>query len=223
MFGTRELLHVAVVGTPGQPVDAQARDAIALGVAEIGRAGVPAGHIVRSRLWAHDAEARQIASNARLEVLAGRCRGASSSFIDAERLPEGAAMMIELYALRSTSPPDAKRVAEYDPPIAPPMYVMLDGLLVLSGDTDRSHGIAAQMASIRGKLDATLAKGGGRWDQVVSMSVFLAKRLEAGAGRAALRANFPELGCPLTITTVESYSHPEKLAEIEVTADLGTA
>ena len=219
----RELLHVAVAGTAGQATEAQSRDAIARAVAEVELAGIPAGHIVRSRLWGRDAEARQIASNVRLEILGGLRRGASSSFVDGERLPAGIAMMIELYALRSGTPADAKKIVEYAPPIAPPMLVVLDGLLVLSGDTDRSDGIEAQMASIRGKLDASLAAGGGRWDQVVSMSVFMAKRLAPGFGRAALSASFPGIGCPVTISTVDGYSHPETLVEIEVTADLGKA
>ena len=43
------------------------------------------------------------------------------------------------------------------------------------------------------------------------------------AARAALSANFGGVRCPMTITTVEGYSHPEKLVEIEVTVDLRTA
>jgi len=218
--GNRELLHVAVGGSPGAPVKTQAREAISRAVAEIELAGLPAGHIVRSRLWGRDAEARRIGSDMRLEVLAGARRGASSSYIDSERLPAGVDVMIELYALRSAAAADAKRIVEYDPEIPPPRFVVLDGLLVLSGDTDRSEGIEAQLTNIRAKLDATLAAGGGSWERVISMSVHLAKRLLPGIGRAMLTAKLPPLRCATSISTVEGYSNPEKLVEIELTADL---
>ena len=123
--GRRELVHVAVAGAPGGSVDLQARDAIARAVAEVEKAGVPAGHIVRSRLWGRDAEARTRASNVRLEVLAGQRRAASSSFIDPQRLPAGSDTMIELWALVSRAAPDAKVIREYDPPIPPPQLIVL--------------------------------------------------------------------------------------------------
>lgn len=216
----RELLHVAVVGEPGKPIEIQTREAISRAVAEIERAGLPAGHIIRSRLWARDVETRAAASATRLEVLAGQRRAASSSFIDPQRLPTGSDMAIDLYALVTKAAPDSKTIREYDPTIAPPQFVTLDRLLVLSGDTDRSTGLEAQMASIRTKLDRTLAAGGGSCDQAISVSVFLARRLPAGAGRSAFASHFPDVRCPLMLTTVDGYSHPEKLVEIEMTADL---
>jgi enamine deaminase RidA (YjgF/YER057c/UK114 family) len=215
-----EMLHVAVAGERGRPVETQARDAIERAVAEVERAGLPAGHIVRSRLWARDAAARQTASNVRLKALAGQRRAASSSFIDPQRLPAGSDMMIDLYALVSRAGADAKTIREYDPPIAPPQLVVLDGLLVLSGDTDRSHSLEQQMMSIRAKIDGSLAAGGGSWAKVVSIAAFLARRLPAGAGRAALAAHFPVDRCPVIVTPVDGYSNPEKLVEIEVTAYL---
>lgn len=218
----RELMHVAVAGTPGKPVEAQSREAITRAVEDIGRAGLPERHIVRSRLFARDAAARQAASNARLDVLAGERRAASSSFIDPQRLAAGSDMMIELYALVARAGAGPKVIAEYRPPIAPPQFVVLDGLLVLSGDTDRSPGLEQQMASIRAKLDRSLAEGGGRWEQVHSVSVFLARRLPAGAGRAAFAAHFPSLGCPVAFSVVDGYSNAEKLVEVEVTADLAS-
>lgn len=218
--GGREILHVAVAGEPGRPIEGQSHDAIARAVAEVERAGLPAGHIVRSRLWGRDAAARQTAGDARLAVLAGQRRAASSSYIDPGRLPAGADMAIDLYALVSRAPADAKMIREYDPVIAPPQLVLLDGLLVLSGNTDRSDTLEQQMTTIRAKIDASLAAGGGSWEQVVSISAYLARRLPPGAGRTALARHFPVERCPLVVSTVDGYTNPEKLVEIEVTADL---
>lgn len=220
VLGRRELLHVSVAGEPGQSIEVQSRRAIERAVTEIEKAGIGAGRIVRSRLWARDAAARATASNVRLEVLAGNRRAASSSFIDPERLPAGVGMAIDLYALSSGSAAAAKLIREYDPPIAPPQFVLLDDLLVLSGDTDRSPGLGQQMASIRAKLDATLAAGGGSWERVVSVAVFLARRLPPGAGRQAFEACFPFTHCQRTFTVVDGYSNAEKLVEIEVAAEL---
>lgn len=216
----REIFHVAVAGEPGRPIAAQSRDAIARAVAEVERAGLPAGHIVRSRLWGRDAAARQSGGDARLEVLSGQRRGASSSYIDPGRLPAGADMAIDLYALVSRAPADAKIIREYDPVIAPPQLVLLDGLLVLSGNTDRSDTLEQQMTVIRGKIDRSLEAGGGSWAQVISISAYLARRLPAGDGRTALAKHFPVDRCPLVVSTVDGYTNPEKLVEIEVTAEL---
>jgi enamine deaminase RidA (YjgF/YER057c/UK114 family) len=218
--GRRELLQVSVAGEPGVPIEAQARRAIERAVAEVEAAGLPAGHIVRSRLWARDSAARAAASDARLAVLAGPRRAASSSFIDPARLPAGVDMAIDLVALSSRAAHGAKVIREYAPPIAPPQLVVLDGLLVLSGDTDRSPGLERQMASIRAKLDATLEAGGGRWEQAISIAVYLSRQLPDGAGRRAFEACFPFTHCTRTFTHVDGYSNPEKLVEIEVTADL---
>ncbi|MFN4282516.1 MAG: Rid family hydrolase [Alphaproteobacteria bacterium] len=215
----RELFQVSVAGARGGELAAQSRAAIEKALEEIGKAGFAAGHIVRSRLWARDAAARTAASDVRRALLAGEARGASASFFDAERMAAESDMAIDILALRA---PAAVRkiVVEYDPPITPPLFVVLDGMVFLSGNTDISPAFADQVARIAGKIERALAKAGAALPQVVALSAFVAKSVDPAAARAAIAERLPGLACPIEIASVIGFSASEKLIEIETTATL---
>lgn len=220
--GDRELFQVSVAGAGGGDLAAQSRAAIETALDEIGKAGFVAGHIVRSRLWARDAAARTAASDVRRALLAGDKRGGSASFFDPERMAAGSDMAIDILALRA--PADArKRVVEYDPPIAPPLFVALDGMVFLSGNTDISPAFADQVARIGGKIERALGQAGAAVPQVVALSAFVAKSVDPAAARAAIAQRLPGLACPIEIASVAGFSAPEKLIEIETAADLRRA
>jgi enamine deaminase RidA (YjgF/YER057c/UK114 family) len=179
-------------------------------------AGLRLEHVVRSRLFTRDAQGRQQASDVRRVRLGGALRGASSSFWDPARLASDARVRIELTAMELTE--GAKEVVEYAPPLAPPKYVRLGGLVFLSGITDTTPGLAAQVPAIRAAVGASLAHAGTDLRAARLMSVFLAREEDPRAALALIGDMFPEARCPVTLTQVGGYSAPEKRIEIEVTA-----
>lgn len=215
----RDLLEVSVAAGGQGDVAQQSRAAIERALAEVAAAGLRSEHIVRSRIWARDAAARTAASDLRRALLAGDKRGASASFFDAERFAADGDMIIDIIALRAPAAA-CKTIAEYAPPIAPPLFVALDGMVFLSGNTDVSPAFADQIQRIGDKIDRTLAKTGATWPQVVTLTAFLAKSVDPAVARADIAGRFPGLACPLDIRTLDGFSAPEKLIEIETTADL---
>jgi enamine deaminase RidA (YjgF/YER057c/UK114 family) len=172
---------------------------------------------VRSRLFARDREARSRASDRRRVLLVGARRASSSSFCDAERLALDARMSIDLVAMRPRDG-DAKIVREYEPAIAPPMFVTLDGLVFLSGVTDTTPGLPAQILAIRRSIEASLEAAGARLSAAGLVSVFLAKEEDPGHALRLIDEAFGPMECPLTLSSVEGYSAPQKRVEIEITA-----
>ena len=215
----RELFRVTVAGGRAATVEAETKGCLEAAFAAIRQAGLPLEHIVRSRLWTRDADVRRRASDTRRAELGGRLRGASASLIAPARLPDGASMMIDLVALRAGATTE-KTIAEYDPPIAPPQFVTLDGMVFLSGNTSTAPGLGTQLTRIGGQIHASLGKARATWGSVVHVSAFVSETLDQDGARRQIRERFPELACPFEMTSVAGFSAPEKLVEIEVTADL---
>jgi enamine deaminase RidA (YjgF/YER057c/UK114 family) len=208
------------VGDGAGSIEEESRAALTRAIAEVERAGFSREMVARSRLFARDTPARQGASDVRRATLVGDLRGGSSSFSDAERLPKGSRVIMELTAIRPLSAGAKKVVREYDPPIAPPMFATFDGLVILSGNTDVSETFEAQLDVIRGKVDASLKTAGSSLDKAVALSAFMSRKVDFDKGRKTILEKFAPAKCPLVLTTVEGYSAPEKLIEIEVTARL---
>ncbi|MDP2357178.1 MAG: hypothetical protein Q8M31_14105 [Beijerinckiaceae bacterium] len=218
-LGGREHLLVSVTGSGG-PVADEARRAMTDALALIEDSGFSTLHLVRSRLFARDANARRLASDVRVEMLKGALRAASSSYIDPSRLPDNANVCIDLVAVRA--PADGQKVVrEYEPVIAPPMFVALGDMVYVSGCTDVSDGFDAQISNVRSYIARNLEAAGAGWGHVVGVSAHVSRKIDAGEAWLKLNALFPDLGGPLSMSPVDGYSAPEKLIEIEATAKLG--
>ncbi|MBX9740239.1 MAG: hypothetical protein K2X62_09215 [Beijerinckiaceae bacterium] len=214
----RDMFNVSVTGDgQGAPEEETGR-VIARAIAEIEAAGFSREHIVRSRLFAQDKDMRTRASDCRRALLVGPLRGSSSSFCDAERLPGHARMSLDLAAIRPRDPHARKVVREYEPAIAPPMFVALDKLVFLSGLTDTMEHLGDQIPAIAQAIRHSLKQAGSKISAAKRVSVFLAKAEDPRKALAMIAAEFPDLPCPITLTTVDGYSAPEKRIEIEVTA-----
>ena len=210
----RDAFNISVAGDGKESVEAEAKLALARAVSEVEKAGFAKAHIVRSRLFALDSATRQAASDVRRATL----RGGSSSFVDAERMPRGSRVIMELTAVSPLAAEAKKTVREYEPVIAPPMFVTLDGLVFLSGNTDESATFETQLDAIRHKIDASLTVAGTHISKAVVISAFMSKKVNVVDGRKAIAARFAAAGCPINLTTVEGYSAATKRIEIEVTA-----
>ena len=216
-LGGREHLLVSVAGDGTGSIAEEARRAMESALALVADAGYAPRHLVRSRLFARDANSRRIASDLRVEMLKGDLRAASSSYIDPARLPGGANVAVDLVAVRA--PADARKsVREYEPAIAPPMFVALDGLIYVSGCTDVSEGFAAQLKNVRSNIARNLQAAGVGWSDVIAVSAHVSRTVDADLAWRELVALFPDMIGPLSLSPVDGYSAPEKLIEIEATA-----
>jgi enamine deaminase RidA (YjgF/YER057c/UK114 family) len=215
----RETIHIRVASQGAGSVAAEARAALEVAIQAVEKAGFSRGQITRSRLWAADAKARTEASDVRRDFLSGDLRSASASFWGAEILPDGARVMIDVEALRPLSNA-TKTVVEYSPVITPPAFVTLDGMVSLSGNTDESDGLEAQVAAIAEKIRASLAKAGASPAKIVTLSAYLSASQNPATAHALIRRALPEADCPLVISTVHGFSAAKKLVEIEVDAEI---
>ncbi len=217
-LGGRDHLLVSVIGSGGSIAD-EARQAMTAALALTETLGFSTGHLVRSRLFARDANARRIASDLRVEILKGALRAASSSYIDPARLPDNAHVCVDLVAVRAPSN-EQKIVREYEPVIAPPMFVSVGGMVYVSGCTDVSEGFDAQIANVRSYIARNLEAAGASWRDVVGVSAHVSRTIDASEAWRKLNGLFPDLAGPLSLSPVDGYSSPEKLIEIEATARL---
>jgi enamine deaminase RidA (YjgF/YER057c/UK114 family) len=206
------LMHVRVGGSLDRDPPTQAVGLLESALSLLAQAGFAGDRIVRSRVWARDAQLRQVASDARIAVLKGERRAASASFIVPGRLPPGIDAAVDLIALEGTEP---KIVQEYEPRISPPRYVARQGLVFLSGITDTQGDFALQLDAIVTRIGESLTAVGTQWNAICDVQAFVHHTIPWKTAHDAIRARFP---CAVEMTSVEGYSAPEKRLEIEVTA-----
>jgi len=217
MLAGREHVLISLCGTPAASLAEEVRAVLTDAVTLIATEGFDPRHIVRSRIFARDTAVRQVAGDIRLQVLAGDLRGASSSYIDPDRLPARSSLRVDLVAQRAA--PDAvKHVEEYDPVIAPPMFVTLDGMVYLSGMTDTAPGFDAQLERIATKVGDGLTGAGAGWGRVVGVRAYAHRSVSMSRAWSAVTGIYPGFGGPLTLTPVAGFTTPEKRIEIETTA-----
>lgn len=212
----REFFHVSIAGQGAATAEQEARNAINAALTAITDAGFSTQCLVRSRLFARDAAVRRIASDVRLEVLTGPLRAASSSYVAEKRLPAGSSMSIDLIALRAR-PGATKQVREYAPPIAPPMFVSLDGLAFLSGVTDMSDDFDQQLGCIRETICNSIVQAGGAVSDIVNIDAHISRKIDADHAWTSIKALFPASHARISLTQVDGYSAPQKLVELETT------
>jgi enamine deaminase RidA (YjgF/YER057c/UK114 family) len=187
-------------------------DAFRAAILACDNSGLAHPQIIRSRIWARDGAFRRLASEMRPEMLKGDLRAASASFIAPERLAPGIDVLVDLVAVSSTA---AKTVREYEPAIAPPMFVALDDLVFLSGNTDIAATFETQLANICAKIETSLNAAQAQHQDIRQVNAYVSQTVQPALALAAIEKCFP---CPVELTSVAGYSAPEKLVEIEVTA-----
>jgi len=221
-----EFITVSGESHSGLPPDEVARDLFARITAELHAHGLSLDDTVRTRLWGRDRVARDGGSGARVQVLAGKARSASSSYICPRHFDSAGAVAVDLWAMRGAT---QKTVKEYDPPIVPPRYIATGGIVFLSGVTWDTGTLDEQLDVILPRIGGSLQDAGTSWAHVVKLSCFLHRSqtvqdLQTGI-RRVLGAECGTLLSGETPTAVEysfvdGYSTPGKLIEIETTAVL---
>ncbi|HEX9445915.1 MAG TPA: Rid family hydrolase [Candidatus Binatia bacterium] len=216
----REFVELSAEAQPGATAAAEAREIFSRCERELGAVGLSLDHTVRSRLWGKDRQSRDLGSAERVRALAGKARSASSSYIAPERFDSGAAVAVDLLAMRPARPGANKILKEYDPPIVPLRYLVYDSVVVLSGVTTVLPTLEEQTANILPRIAASLADAGASWEQVVKMSFYLhrSQKIETMKDlfRKSVTAEIPEM----EFAFVDGYSAAGKLVEIETTAKI---
>jgi hypothetical protein len=182
--------------------------------------GLSLDNTVRSRLWGRDRESRDAGSNARVKILSGKARSASSSYIAPGHFDSPAKVAVDLLAMRPASSTSAKRVVEYEPAIVPIRFLVYERFVVLSGVTAVLPTLEEQLANILPRIAGSLVDGGSSWEKVERVSFYL-HRSQTIERLKELFAHHVKAVIPqLEYVFVDGYSAPGKFCEVEVTATL---
>ena len=219
-----EFIAVSGESRPGLPLGEATRDLFAHFNTALQAHGLSLEDTVRTRLWGRSWAARDDGSRERVQVLTGKARSASSSYIAPSHFDSEGAVAVDLWAMRGAA---QKTVKEYDPPIVPPRYITTGGIVFLSGVTWETGNLDEQLDAILPRITASLQDAGASWASVVKLSCFLHRSQTVQALRTGiLRVLGAERGqlfggetpAEVEYSFVDGYSSPGKLIEIETTA-----
>lgn len=216
--GRHRLVALSALGVgPGDGAD-QLRAALGSVRATLGEIGLGLEHVVRSRLWAQDAESRSTASPVRLEVFTGPARSASSSYVCPSHLPQDSLVAIDVVA-RVPEPGERalKAVVERDPVEVPIHYLTVDDLVVFAGLTHVAPSLEEQVEAIAATLRTHLAGLGSTPASVTQLDCYVHRGEDPRDLAAAMARHLPEVAA-YRVELVDGYSSPGKLLEVEVTA-----
>ena len=214
-----EITFLSAEGNPGiQDTAEQTRDIFRRIDAALRDQSLSLDDAIRTRLWARDRASRNDGSQARVAVLSGAARSASSSFIAPTFFESEAAVAIELWAMRPAGRDSRKTLVEYDPPIVPLRYLQRDGMVVLSGMTSVLPTLQEQVDEILGNVTSALTHGGSGWDRLVKLSAILHRDQKLSELQAVLAKVLPGRSMESEFAFADGYSTEGKLVEIEVTA-----
>jgi enamine deaminase RidA (YjgF/YER057c/UK114 family) len=180
--------------------------------------GLSLDNTVRSRLWGRDRQSRDLGSSERVKILSGKARSASSSYIAPGDFDSPAKVAVDLLAMRPSEANAAKRVVEYDPPIAPIRFLVYDSVVVLSGVTTVLPTLEEQLDNILPRIHGSLTDAGSSWENVARISFYL-HRSQALENLKTLFARRVTAKIPqMEYCFVDGYSSQGKFCEVEVTA-----
>jgi len=176
------------------------------------------GNTVRSRLWGHDRQSRDLGSNERVKILSGKARSASSSYIAPGHFDSSAKVAVDLLAMRPLEPSAHKRIVEYDPPIVPIRFLVYDSVVVLSGVTTVLPTLEEQLDNILPRIAGSLSDAGSSWEKVARVSFYLHRSQALEHLKALFAARVTAKIPQMEYCFVDGYSSEGKFCEVEVTA-----
>ena len=216
-----EFVDIRCEADPDGTTAAQAENVFAQCRNGLERFGLSFEDTVHSRIWAVDRESWGVASAARFAALSGMARGASSSYITPEHFLTGAAIGLDLMAVRP-HPGIEKVIKDFEPKrTAPPIcYVTLGPLMVVSGMTVVLPTLEDQVTTdILPRITGYLAEAGSGWNRVAKVSCYLHRSQSPDEMCGLFRRMVPAWPPLFEIIFVDGYSLDGKLVEIEVTAE----
>jgi enamine deaminase RidA (YjgF/YER057c/UK114 family) len=214
----KEFVALSCEGKAATTADEEMREVLERFDAALRGLNLSLDNTVRTRLWARDKDSRRLASIERLEVLSGKARSSSSSFIAPQHLDSDANVALDLLAMRPSEAGAEKILKEYDPPVSPLRSLRYDNVVFLSGVTSALPALSDQVPDVIGHIRNSLTDAGSSWDRAVKVSFLLHRNQKLEDLKEAftntVKAKIPQM----EFSFVDGYAGERNLIEIEVTA-----
>jgi enamine deaminase RidA (YjgF/YER057c/UK114 family) len=214
----REFIELSGEAKPAASATLEAQELFRKFAPELEIHGLSLDDTVRSRLWGRDRESRDLGSNERVKILAGKARSASSSYIAPTHFDSAAKVALDLLAMRPSQQATQKRIVEYDPAIVPIRFLVYDTVVVLSGVTTVLPTLEEQLDNILPRISGSLRDAGSSWDKVARVSFYLHRNQPLENLKKLFDQRVKASVLQREYCFVDGYSSAGKLCEIEVTA-----
>jgi enamine deaminase RidA (YjgF/YER057c/UK114 family) len=213
-------VYLGLEGTPGQPLEAQAKGLFDRAAAELKTLGLSIDkNVVRTRVFGRSREARNVVSEVRGKTFTGQARAATSSFISPAHFDSSADVALDLYAMSPPGDGAARAVTEHKPQQPFIRHLTWGPMAFLAGMTCEHYPtLKQQYEDILPRAGELLKETGCDWRNVVGISFFLHKEQDPDALLTGVAKTVPVSLDNAEIEFVEGYSRPGKLIEIEITA-----
>lgn len=218
----KEFISFSAEARPERSVAEQTADLFRRVEAELKESGLSLENTVRTRIWGIDREARNVATAARANILTGRSKAASSSYVSAGPFDSNAKVALDLVAMVPSHPGAARNPVEFEPMRNYVRFLHYDNVVFVSGFTSEADGLANQAHQVFFELDDALKAASSSRDRVINVSVFLDRNQRLETAKELL-STASTLGlCAFQFEHVDGFAREKSLVEVEVTALTGT-
>ena len=173
---------------------------------------------VRTRIFATDKEARELATHARSKILSGKRKAASSSYISASQFVSNSRVALDLFAMRPSDRTAEREAVEFEPARAYVSQLRYDSVAFVSGFTSELDRLEDQVPAVLSDIDEALKTALTSWNQVAKLSVYLSRTQSLGLLKELLRkADRLDL-TRIEFEFVDGFARDKGLLEVEATA-----
>jgi enamine deaminase RidA (YjgF/YER057c/UK114 family) len=173
---------------------------------------------VRTRIFAADKEARELATYARSKILSGKRKAASSSYVSASHFDSNARVAFDLLAMRPSRPETERQPVDFEPSRMYISWLRYDSVTFVSGYTSELNRLEDQVSAVLGDIDNALKAASTSWKHVARLSVYVSRTQNLEVLKNLLReANRLELS-KTEFEFVDGFARDKGLLEAEPTA-----
>ena len=216
-MGGDEIVEARAAGSGASPPE-QLERAIADYHAALASQGLSARDVVLTRLWMSDRDSGATLNEVRDRMRSAQFRAASSSFFSRARMPDGASVYLEFYAVRIDGHGD-RRIVDFDPPRRYAHYIAAGDWLFLSGMAEEAETMDAQFDRAFAQVEAALQAESFAWANVLSASLFLQRGMATPDWMLKRFRDAAPIEPPvLTFEEVDELANTPKHLEIEIIA-----
>ena len=174
---------------------------------------------VRTRIFAADKDARELATHARSKILSGKRKAASSSYISASHFDSNARIALDLLAMRPSRPEAERQPVDFEPSRLYISWLRYDEIAFVSGFTSELDRLENQVSAVFADIDVVLKTSSTSWKHVVRLSVYVSRTQNLHVLKNLLRdANRLELS-KTEFEFVDGFARDKGLLEVEATAE----
>ena len=176
---------------------------------------------VRTRIFAADKDARELATSARAKILSGKRKAASSSYISASQFDSNSRVALDLFAMRPSGRTAEREAVEFEPARAYVSQLRYDSVAFVSGFTSELDRLEDQVPAVLSDIDEALKTALTSWKQVAKLSVYLSRTQSLELLKELLRkADRLDL-TRIEFEFVDGFARDNGLLEVEATALIG--